>query len=38
MLPHVDGFLPVHNLVSLEELVHALRQPMAPVTSGRWMT
>lgn len=24
MLPHVDGFLPVHNLVSLEELVRAL--------------
>ena len=24
MLPHVDGFLPVHNLVSLEALVRAL--------------
>jgi len=38
MLPHVDRFLPVHNLVSLEALLQALQQPMAPVTSGRWMT
>jgi uncharacterized protein with von Willebrand factor type A (vWA) domain len=24
MLPHVDAFLPVHNLESLEQLVRAL--------------
>ncbi len=27
MLPHVDAFLPVHNLESLEQLVRALGQP-----------
>jgi uncharacterized protein with von Willebrand factor type A (vWA) domain len=33
MLPHVDRFLPVHNLDSLEELVRLLGQPDAP---ERW--
>jgi len=33
MLPHVDRFLPVHNLDSLEELVRLLGQPDAP---ARW--
>jgi uncharacterized protein with von Willebrand factor type A (vWA) domain len=37
MLPHVDRFLPVHNLNSLEALLHALQQPVAPVTPGRGM-
>ena len=27
MLPHVDLFLPVHNLKSLVDLAHALNQP-----------
>jgi uncharacterized protein len=27
MLPHVDCFLPAHNLESLEQLAHALSQP-----------
>jgi uncharacterized protein with von Willebrand factor type A (vWA) domain len=29
MLPHVDRFLPVHNLKSLVELAHALSRPTA---------
>jgi uncharacterized protein len=29
MLPHVDQFLPVHNLKSLVELAHALSRPQA---------
>ncbi|MFI4931011.1 MAG: VWA domain-containing protein, partial [Burkholderiales bacterium] len=33
MLPHVDRFLPVHNLDSLEELVRLLGQPDTP---QRW--
>ena len=28
MLPHVDRFLPVHNLKSLLDLAHALRRPL----------
>ena len=28
MLPHVDLFLPVHNLKSLVDLAHALRRPL----------
>jgi uncharacterized protein with von Willebrand factor type A (vWA) domain len=31
MLPHVDRFLPVHNLDSLERLVHVLGSPAAHV-------
>ena len=31
MLPHVDGFLPVHNLESLEQLVDILRRGVKPV-------
>jgi uncharacterized protein len=27
LLPHVDRFLPVHNLASLADLASALRQP-----------
>ena len=34
MLPHVDLFLPVHNLKSLIELAHALRQPLSRSSSG----
>jgi uncharacterized protein with von Willebrand factor type A (vWA) domain len=30
MLPHVDRFLPAHNLQSLAELVQVLRQPDLP--------
>jgi uncharacterized protein with von Willebrand factor type A (vWA) domain len=31
LLPHVDRFLPVHNLASLADLAHALRaRPVAP--------
>jgi len=33
MLPHVDRFMPVHNLDSLEHLVHLLGQPDTP---PRW--
>ena len=29
MLPHVDLFLPVHNLKSLVDLAHTLRRPLA---------
>ncbi|HSB25041.1 MAG TPA: VWA domain-containing protein, partial [Burkholderiaceae bacterium] len=30
MLPHVDRFLPVHNLESIEQLVQLLGQPDLP--------
>jgi uncharacterized protein with von Willebrand factor type A (vWA) domain len=33
MLPHVDRFLPVHNLESLEQIVQLLGQPDLP---PRW--
>jgi uncharacterized protein with von Willebrand factor type A (vWA) domain len=33
LLPHVDRFLPVHNLASLAELGAALRAPARPPTS-----
>jgi uncharacterized protein len=29
MMPHVDEFRPVHNLLSLEELIDALSAPAA---------
>jgi uncharacterized protein with von Willebrand factor type A (vWA) domain len=32
MLPHVDRFLPVHNLKSLVELAHALSRPLTART------
>ena len=32
MLPHVDRFLPAHNLDSLEQLVRLLGSPDAPGT------
>ena len=35
MLPHVDRFLPVHNLKSLVELAHALSRPMNARTEAR---
>jgi uncharacterized protein with von Willebrand factor type A (vWA) domain len=35
LLPHVDRFLPVHNLASLADLGAALRAPAQPIT--RWM-
>jgi uncharacterized protein with von Willebrand factor type A (vWA) domain len=31
MRPHVDAFLPVHNLESLDQLVRVLASPAAPV-------
>jgi uncharacterized protein with von Willebrand factor type A (vWA) domain len=31
ILPHVDAFLPVHNLASLADLGQALAQPHAPI-------
>jgi hypothetical protein len=34
MLPHVDHFLPVHNLKSLVELAHALSRPMTRRTEA----
>jgi uncharacterized protein with von Willebrand factor type A (vWA) domain len=34
MLPHVDHFLPVHNLKSLLELAHALSRPMTRRTEA----
>ena len=34
MLPHVDAFLPVHNLESLRDLAHALRGPGAARRGG----
>jgi hypothetical protein len=34
MLPHVDRFLPVHNLDSLEQLVRVLGQPDVPPRAG----
>ena len=33
ILPHVDRFLPVHNLASLADLAVALRAPRMPVSS-----
>ena len=33
LLPHVDRFLPVHNLASLADLGPALRAPAKPITS-----
>src|SRR4051812_29082823 len=33
ILPHVDRFLPVHNLASLADLAVALRAPRVPVSS-----
>jgi uncharacterized protein with von Willebrand factor type A (vWA) domain len=30
MLPHVDRFLPVHNLASLEQLVQVLAAGLNP--------
>ena len=37
MLPHVDLFLPVHNLKSLVELAHALSRPLArPTEASAW--
>ena len=33
ILPHVDRFLPVHNLASLADLAVALRTPRVPVSS-----
>ena len=35
MLPHVDRFLPVHNLKSLVELAHALSRPANARTETR---
>jgi len=34
MLPHVDAFLPVHNIASLTELGRAFRQPHTPNPAG----
>ena len=37
MLPHVDLFLPVHNLKSLVELAHTLSRPLArPKEASAW--
>ncbi len=37
MLPHVDLFLPVHNLKSLVELAHTLSRPLAkPMEASAW--
>ena len=37
MLPHVDLFLPVHNLKSLVELAHTLSRPLArPTEASAW--
>ncbi|OHC83578.1 MAG: VWA domain-containing protein [Rhodospirillales bacterium RIFCSPLOWO2_12_FULL_67_15] len=37
MLPHVDLFLPVHNLKSLVELAHTLSRPLArPMGASAW--
>jgi len=35
LLPHVDRFLPVHNLASLADLGRALRAPRTPLPSMR---
>ncbi len=32
MLPHVDDFLPVHNLESLTQLAAALERPQSPTS------
>jgi uncharacterized protein with von Willebrand factor type A (vWA) domain len=34
MLPHVDLFLPVHNLKSLVDLAHTLRRPLLRQTEN----
>ena len=34
MLPHVDDFLPVHNLASLTELAAALSRPFPRTRAG----
>jgi uncharacterized protein with von Willebrand factor type A (vWA) domain len=34
MLPHVDLFLPVHNLKSLVDLAHTLGRPLARKTEN----
>jgi uncharacterized protein with von Willebrand factor type A (vWA) domain len=34
MLPHVDAFMPVHNLDSLKQLVEALGRPDAARRPG----
>jgi uncharacterized protein with von Willebrand factor type A (vWA) domain len=34
MLPHVDDFLPVHNLASLTELATALSRPSSRTRAG----
>jgi len=37
MLPHVDLFLPVHNLKSLVELAHTLSRPLTrPMEASAW--
>ncbi len=36
MLPHVDEFRPVHNLVSLRALVSSLSRPVVPREMDRW--
>jgi uncharacterized protein with von Willebrand factor type A (vWA) domain len=37
MLPHVDLFLPVHNLKSLVDLAHTLSRPLARKTEkNKW--
>jgi hypothetical protein len=37
MLPHVDRFLPVHNLDSLEHLVRLLGEPDRPLRAAAAM-
>ncbi len=36
MLPHVDEFRPVHNLISLRALVSSLSRPVVPRDMDRW--
>ena len=40
ILPSVDEFRPVHNLMSLEELIDALNRPAGPRKQGvqEWLT
>ena len=40
ILPSVDEFRPVHNLMSLEELIEALNRPGGPRKQGvkEWLT
>jgi hypothetical protein len=35
MLPHVDDFLPVHNLASLADLARTLARPPSQVRGAR---